>query len=218
MSAIFVTGTDTGVGKTVVSAWLAHHWQADYWKPIQSGLEEASDSEWVHRWSGRPCHPEVYRLRTPVSPHLAARLDGRHIELASFVLPHAPRLIVEGAGGVMVPLNEDELMLDLMRRLGLPVLLVARAALGTINHTLLSVRALREAGLEVLGVVLNGPQDDGEQAAVRVADTLDTIERFARVRVLDHLHPWLKVDAPALAAREPAAPLRDALRALGTSR
>ena len=218
MSALFVTGTDTGVGKTVVSAWLARHWQADYWKPIQSGLETASDSEWVRRWSGQTCHPEAYRLRTPVSPHLAARLDGRRIELEALVLPPAPRLIVEGAGGVMVPLNEDELMLDLMRRLRLPVMLVARAALGTINHTLLSVRVLREAGLEVLGVVLNGPQDDGEEAAVRVADTRETIERFARVRVLDHLQPWLRVDAQALTQREPAPALRDALRALGGPR
>lgn len=212
MSAVFVTGTDTGVGKTVVSAWLALHWQAAYWKPIQSGLGEgATDSEWVARWSGQAPFAETYRLRTPASPHLAARLDGQRIRLDAFSLPKAPRLIVEGAGGVMVPLNDEHLMLDLMRRLRLPVLLVARPALGTINHTLLSLRVLRDSGIDVLGVILNGPTSD---TTPPIQDTRAAIEHHGRVRVLDVLSPWPHIDRDALLRRPPAPELAQGLQAL----
>lgn len=216
MSALFVAGTDTGVGKTVVSAWLALHWQAHYWKPIQSGLLEASDSACANRWAGVPCHPETHVLRTPASPHRAARLEGRRIALEDFSVPVAPRLVVEGAGGLMVPLNERDLMIDLVARLGLPVLLVARATLGTINHTLLSLQALRARAIPTLGVVLNGPKpapEDGH-ADDPLPDTLAAIETLGGVPVLDVLPPWASLDRQRLSERAPAAALRQALQGL----
>ncbi len=171
MSGFFVTGTDTGVGKSVVSAWLLHRWEAAYWKPVQSGAGsgEESDTAFVRRLSGLPeerFHPPVYTLALPRSPHEAARKEGVEIRLERLQRPvdHRP-LVVEGAGGILVPLNDQQTMLDLMAQLGLPVILVARTTLGTINHTLLSLACLRSRGLTVAGVILNGnPDPDNRQA------------------------------------------------------
>ncbi len=175
----FVTGTDTGVGKTVVCAVLAAGLKAAYWKPIQSGLSKI-DTDWVRKTTGLPdshFFKEAYRLRMPLSPHAAAEADGIRIALSKVRLPRVfgfSHLVVEGAGGVMVPLSRKHLMTDLMVRLKLPVLLVARSSLGTINHTLLSLEQLRRNRLEVLGVVMNGPKNDINRAAV---------EHYGRVRV-----------------------------------
>lgn len=182
MSGVFVTGTDTGVGKTVVSAWLVRCWQADYWKPVQSGLEDETDAETVRRLSGAEpgrIHPGRWHLTAPLSPHEAARRDGVRIALEDFVLPRTPRpLVVEGAGGVLVPLNERDLMADLMAHLALPVLVVARSTLGTINHTLLTLEALRRRDLAVRGVIMVGPQNAANRAA---------IEHYGAVTVLGEL-------------------------------
>jgi dethiobiotin synthetase len=183
----FITGTDTGVGKTMLSALLCAALDASYWKPIQTGTEIDSDSETVRSLVGLPAEkslPEAYRFAPAVSPHLAARLAGTRIDLAKIKLPasagDAP-LIVEGAGGVLVPLNERELMVDLMRQLALPVLLAARSSLGTINHTTLSLAALRSAGLTVAGVVMIGAPNLENRAA---------IEEYGKVRVVGEI-PWL---------------------------
>lgn len=183
----FVTGTDTGVGKTVLSALLCAALDAYYWKPIQTGTEVDSDSRTVAEFAELPPEriiPEAYRFTPAVSPHLAARMAGERIALEKMQLPAAVRdsgLIVEGAGGVMVPINEHELMPDLMKQLGLPVLLAARSSLGTINHTLLSLAALRAAGLQVAGVVMIGKLN---------ADNLEAIDRYGEVRVLGEI-PWI---------------------------
>ncbi|MDP3425805.1 MAG: dethiobiotin synthase, partial [Humidesulfovibrio sp.] len=145
---LFVTGTDTGVGKTVVCAWLCLHSGADYWKPVQSGYSAATgadrDADEVARLSGARVHPERHLLRLARSPQEAAAAEGLRIGLEDFSLPRTERpLVIEGAGGVLVPLNEDETMLDLMVRLGAPVLVAARTGLGTINHTCLTLAALR---------------------------------------------------------------------------
>jgi dethiobiotin synthetase len=175
----FVTGTDTAVGKTVVCAVLSAGLKAAYWKPIQSGLEEA-DTDWVRKVTGLPdghFFKETYRLYQPLSPHAAAEADGVRIVLSDIHLPEAggfSYLIVEGAGGVMVPLNHRHFMIDLMARLRLPVLLVARSSLGTINHTLLSLEQLRRNGLEVFGVVMNGTKNETNRRA---------IEYYGRVKV-----------------------------------
>ena len=155
---LFVTGTDTGVGKSYVAALLAVGLDASYWKPVQSGAD--ADADWVRRVTGLPAErvlPETYRLLAPLSPHEAARREGVQIEMSRFALPKRKRLIVEGAGGVMVPLDDRHLMVDLMVNLGLPVLVVARSELGTINHTLLTLDQLRRRGCPLLGVVVNGP-------------------------------------------------------------
>jgi dethiobiotin synthase len=194
-SRFFVTGTDTGVGKTVVSAMLCAALDAIYWKPIQTGTREGPDRATVIRLAGlarKRTIPEVYRFAPPVSPHLAAQRAHVRIELQKFALPSiAPdeNLIVEGAGGVLVPLNDMQLMTDLIAHLKLPVLLVARTALGTINHTLLSIAALRSARVDLRGVMMVGkPNVDNHKA----------IEHYGSVPVLGTLPPLRRLNRAAL--------------------
>ncbi|HVX77180.1 MAG TPA: dethiobiotin synthase, partial [Bradyrhizobium sp.] len=136
-AAIVVTGTDTGIGKTVFSAALVRALDGCYWKPVQSGLEEETDSAIVHRLSGLAAErilPERYRLKTPASPHLAATLDGISIDPAQLQLPDVSRpLVVEGAGGLLVPLTRELTYIDMFVRWRAPVVLCARTTLGTIN-------------------------------------------------------------------------------------
>jgi dethiobiotin synthetase len=165
----FVSGTDTNVGKTVVSALLTLGMGATYWKPIQSGLTPVTDRQFVQRVTELDdSHfiPERHCLTQPLSPHAAAALDGIEIAVRQFELPARSKLIVEGAGGLLVPLNSHELMIDLIQHLQLPVCLVARSTLGTINHTLLSLAQLRQREIPVLGVVLNGPKNAINRAAI----------------------------------------------------
>ena len=191
----FVTGTDTGVGKTVVSAMLCAALDAIYWKPIQTGTREGSDRATVMRMAGIPrsrTAPEVYRFAPPVSPHLAARRAHVQISLRAIgIAIPAPNenLIAEGAGGVFVPVNDSQFTTDVMAELGLPVLLVARTALGTINHTLLSIFALRAARLKVHGVAMVGKPDKENWSA---------IERYGHVEVLGNLRPLAKLNRAAL--------------------
>ncbi len=191
----FITGTDTGVGKTVLSALLCAALEAIYWKPIQTGTDEGSDSLTVAKLAELPAAriiPEAYRFRQPVSPHLAARWAGERIHLKNIEMPEvAPgaALIVEGAGGVLVPVNEREFMADLMHELKLPVLLAARSTLGTINHTLLSLAALGRRGVDVAGVVLIGEPNPHNREA---------IEEYGRVRVLGEIPHLEKLCRAAL--------------------
>lgn len=179
---IVVTGTDTGIGKTVFSAGLAGLLDGFYWKPVQSGLDNETDSEVVARLSGLPSGrvlPEVYRLRMPLSPHRSAEIDGIAIEAAKLSLPDLPGpLIIEGAGGLMVPLNRQTRFIDVFREWQLPVILCARTALGTINHTLLSIEALRARTIPLIGIAFIGDE---------VADTQRTIVEFGRVPQLGRL-------------------------------
>jgi len=205
MKAIFVSGTDTGVGKTLVSAWIARHWPAEYWKPAQTGTatDDGDDSAGVARLGGVRVHPEACRFAAPESPARAAELEGATIDPACFALPWAERLVVEGAGGLMVPIADAFLMIDLARQLDLPVLLVARSGLGTINHTLLSAEVLRARGMTLLGVVLSGAPNVANRAA---------IERHGRLPVLAELPLLHGADqAAALAALALPASLRAAL-------
>ncbi|NRB19058.1 MAG: ATP-dependent dethiobiotin synthetase BioD [Rhodobacteraceae bacterium] len=179
MSAIIVTGTDTSIGKTVFSAGLVAALGASYWKPVQSGLEEETDSQIVARLSGRPVLPEGYLLKLPASPHLSAEAEGVEIDPGTLSLPQVDGvLVVEGAGGVMVPLNRETLFVDMFARWGAPVILCARTQLGTINHTLLSLQALRGAGCDVVGVVFIGAAE---------AEVEDTICQFGKVAHLGRL-------------------------------
>lgn len=164
---VFVSGTDTGVGKTLVSAWLAHGWKATYWKPIQSGFPPDDDTDGVKRLTGCATLPPGVRLRAPLSPHEAARREGRNIAVQDFSLPDIPGpLVVEGAGGILVPLNDRETVVDLIIAFDLPVVIVARGTLGTVNHTLLTLEALRTRRVPVLGVVFSGPLDEANRVAV----------------------------------------------------
>ncbi|MBO9433114.1 ATP-dependent dethiobiotin synthetase BioD [Ruegeria sp. R13_0] len=173
MSALIITGTGTGVGKTVFSAGLTAALGATYWKPVQSGLEDATDTDIVRDLSGAEVLPEAYRLNMPASPHLSAEDMGVEIDLAQLALPRVDGpLVVEGAGGVMVPLNRQVFYLDLFAQWQAPVVLVARTALGTINHTALSLMALRNAGCEVVGVAFVGnPEPEVEQTVAQMCKT-----------------------------------------------
>jgi dethiobiotin synthetase len=180
----FVTGTDTNVGKTVLAALLCTALPAMYWKPIQTGAREGSDRKQVKSWAevdDDQALPESYLLDDPVSPHLAAQRAGTEIVLEQIELPAANSgmpLIVEGAGGVMVPINSRQYMTDVMRHLELPAILAARSTLGTINHTLLSVECLRSARIQIRGVVLIGPENRENRKA---------IEHFGKIQVIGHV-------------------------------
>ncbi len=199
MTGFFITGTDTNVGKTVLSALLVAALDANYWKPIQTGSVEGTDRDSVRRLAevgDERILREAYLFEPPVSPHLAAREAGVRIRLeslpwppiATISAPHRP-WIVEGAGGALVPVNETETMLDLMRRVGLPVVIASRTSLGTINHTLLTLAALRSADLPVHGVVMNGDENVENRRA---------IEHYGRVRVLGRIPRLPTLDRAAL--------------------
>ena len=156
-SKIFVTGIGTGIGKTIVSGYLCENFGYDYWKPIQSGDLEISDSIFIsNHVTEVKIWPERYKLTKPMSPHAAAEIDEIEINLADFELPNSNNLLVEGAGGLMVPLNDQDLMIDLIQYLQLPVVLVIRDYLGCINHTILSYEILKQKKVELCCVVFNG--------------------------------------------------------------
>lgn len=179
---IVVTGTDTGIGKTVFSAGLAGLLDGFYWKPVQSGLDGETDSEVVERLAGLPpgrVLPEVYRLKEPLSPHRSAELDGVAIDVAELSLPNLPGpIVIEGAGGLMVPLNRRTKFIDIFAQWRVPVILCARTKLGTINHTLLSIEALRARSIPLIGIAFIGDE---------VADTQRTIVEFSSVPQLGRL-------------------------------
>ena len=204
LRGLFITGTDTGVGKTVTAAALMHRYRAAaplrYWKPIQTGIEEDDDTA-VVRDLGGCAEQEIFdqgaRLPRPVSPHLAARLHGSAIDVESMIQLVAgerpqTRWIVEGAGGVLVPLNSKEKMIDLMARLGLPAVVVARSRLGTINHTLLTLEALRSRALVVAGVVMVGELNSDNRAAIEEFCNVPVLAEMPRFAVLTSaaLGPW----------------------------
>lgn len=179
---IVVTGTDTGIGKTVFAAGLAGLLDGVYWKPVQAGIDEGTDSETVSRLAGLSAErvlPEAWRLTEPLSPHRAAELDGVEIDTRALVLPATDRpLVVEGAGGLMVPVNRRALYIDVFARWRAPVVLCARTGLGTINHTLLSIEALRARSIPLLGIAFIGDE---------MTDTQRTIAEMVKVRVLGRL-------------------------------
>lgn len=191
---LFVTGTDTGVGKTVLSALLCAALDRAYWKPVQTGVVEGTDRATVMRLAGLPearAFEECYRFDPPVSPHLAAEWCGARIDLGRIERqkPATDGLVIEGAGGALVPLNSTELMVDLMALLKAPVVVATRTTLGTINHTLLTLEALRARRLDVRGVVMLGAGDDDNRRA---------IELYGGVAVIGHVPPLETIDRASL--------------------
>jgi dethiobiotin synthase len=182
----FITGTDTDVGKTLVSAWLLTQLEGTYWKPIQAGTVPTTDSATVQRLAQLPVSrvlPEAYLLPEPMAPHEAARRANIAMDIEKLRLPpHDGLVVVEGAGGLMVPIADGAYMIDLADSLDLPIILVARSTLGTINHTLLSLEAIRRRGLPLAGVVISGPESPHNRAA---------IERFGQVEVIAEI-PFLE--------------------------
>ncbi len=189
-----VTGTDTGIGKTVFAAALTHALEAFYWKPVQAGLENETDSQCVARLGQIPVNriiPEAYKLALPASPHLAAAQEGLTIELEELALPFlAECLVVEGAGGIMVPLNRHNVYADAFARWQAPVILCARTTLGTINHTLLSLQVLRSRNIPVLGIAFIGAKN---------SPTEEIIAELGAIKILGCL-PFLQDLNPATLA------------------
>ena len=202
--AIVVTGTDTGIGKTIFAAGLVGALDGIYWKPVQAGIEGGTDSQAVARLSGLPegrILRETWLLRTPASPHHAAELEGVEINAEKLNPPVVPRyLVIEGAGGVMVPLNRRRTFLDVLARWRLPTVLCARTRLGTINHTLLSLAAMRDRGVPVLGVALIGdaaPETQriiAEMGRVRVLGRLPRLERLNSITLTAAFHEGFSRD------------------------
>jgi dethiobiotin synthetase len=189
MSArLIVSGTDTGIGKTVFAAGLAGALDGVYWKPIQAGLEDETDRATVLRLSGLAPErvlPEAYRLRTPASPHLAAERDGVVIDPEALVLPATDRpLVVEGAGGLRVPLTRQVTYIDVMARWRAPVVLCARTTLGTINHSLLSIDALRTRNIPIAGIAFIG---DENRESERIIADMGQVRRLGCLPRLDPL-------------------------------
>lgn len=183
--AIVITATDTDVGKTVFSAALTAALDGCYWKPVQAGFEGGSDSERVAALSGLSADrilPEAYRLKTPASPHLAAAIDNVMIDPARLVPPACERrLIIEGAGGPLVPLGGGLLYADIFARWRFDTVIVARTTLGTINHSLLAIEALRARAIPILGIAFIGDaQEDSEQTIAAIGQ----VKRLGRLPTL----------------------------------
>lgn len=171
MRKLFVTGIGTDVGKTIVSAILVEALKADYWKPIQAGYENGTDTQLVKQLISNittKLFNETYLLKTPASPHLAATNDGIKIELSNLILPESSNdtLIVEGAGGLLVPLNDTDYVVDLINHFNSEVVLVSRNYLGSINHTLLSIEVLKSRGCKIAGIVFNGERNQSTEEII----------------------------------------------------
>lgn len=201
---VFVTGIGTEVGKTVVSALLTAAWQADYWKPVQAGDLEFTDSHKVRQWAAAAIgrvHPEAHRLQLPASPHAAAEAESKTLQLADFCLPTTDNfLVVEGAGGLYVPLNRQATMLDLIEQLSLPVVLVSRHYLGSINHTLLSIAALRARSIPIAGLLFNGPENVATESVIRDLSGLTPVLRLDNAPAIDPaiIAAWVQQHGPVL--------------------
>jgi dethiobiotin synthetase len=187
---LVVSGTDTGIGKTVFSAALTDALGACYWKPIQSGLDTETDSETVARLGRIPAQrilPEAWRLNTPVSPHLAAEIDKVPLNPAMLSPPQTTLpLVIEGAGGLLVPLTRNDVFADVFARWKIPVILCARTELGTINHTLLSLEAMRQRAIPIFGVAFIG---DAYPETEQIITEMGAVRRLGRLPRLDPLTP-----------------------------
>lgn len=186
---LFISGTDTDIGKTVVSSMLVSGLKAGYWKPIQAGRVPSTDTEFVKKITRLPnshFYEEAYNLTEPMSPHAAAEIDEITIHLNSIKLPdfHQSHLIIEGAGGLMVPINDKEYVIDLIKHVGVPTLLVAKSGLGTLNHTLLSLEALRKRNIEIFGVILVGDKHTSNENAIRKYGELDQLFSMNTLQVI----------------------------------
>jgi len=201
--SIFITGTDTDVGKTTVSKWLCYHLGYTYYKPIQTGSIDVLDQDTVQKFTRGDIIPSSFVYKAPLCPEQAAFLENTRCEFQDLNRVDQNGILVEGAGGVYVPINDKQTMLDVMMQIKLPVLIVARSTLGTLNHTLLTIEALKKRKLPIIGVVFNGPKNELNEKS---------IEQFSNIKVLDSLE---RLDDDALKQREPSDTLKEAIRDYG---
>lgn len=177
----FIIGTDTNIGKTVVSSWICLHTNYDYLKLIQTGSNEGTDSQTVAMLTNSKIHKEIYSYKEPLSPHLAAKIEYDEIVLPSLTVPKCTNLLIEGVGGLLVPINRKYLFIDVLQYLSLPVIVVASSRIGTINHTLLTLQALREKSITILGIIVTGKTNQ---------DNCEAIEWYGKTTILAQL-PFL---------------------------
>lgn len=199
---VFITGTDTNIGKTIICGWLCLHTKYSYFKPIQTGYIDGLDSDLISYLSPMTkIYPEVYLYKAPLSPHLAANLENQEIDVSKVKLPDSKDLIIEGVGGLLVPLNTKDFLIDLIVYLSIPVILVASSRLGTINHTLLSLKELKSHNINILGLIISGELNQAN---------VDAIEYYSKFKVLAQI-PFMKnVDTNTLSK----IPLTDDLKYL----
>ncbi|MES0491919.1 MAG: dethiobiotin synthase [Leptospirales bacterium] len=185
---IFITGIGTGVGKTIVSAIFCQALGYDYWKPIQSGELDQSDSIQISKLVDRKktIHPETYRLQTPISPHAAAAIDGITIDIQNISAPQSENpIIIEGAGGLLVPVNEQHTIADIIAQLDAKVVLVCNHYLGSINHTLLSLAEIHKRNLPLLAIVFNGEANPDSESIIEKMGDCNLILRIPHVKNMD---------------------------------
>jgi len=188
-NSYFITGIGTGIGKTITSAILTEKLKADYWKPIQSGDLDISDSLLIKNLISNTqtiIHPEAYRLGQPLSPHLSAKIDGVQIKTESMTTPNTSnQLVIEGAGGLMVPLNDKELILDLIKSLKVKVIVVSQNYLGSINHTLLTLEVLKVNRIPVEGLIFNGPANAETEKYISDYSGIKILGKIPNLSVID---------------------------------
>ena len=175
----FITGTNTDVGKTFISALLCEHLKADYFKPIQTGSDGMLDANEISKLTDAKIHKNAYCLKVPASPAFAGKCENIEIDFKNIKLPNAKNLIIEGAGGCMVPINSKQITLDLIHYLDLPTILIVKNELGCVSSALSSILALRSRNIEIAGVILNGEDDP--------LDNYNAIEYYGKVDVLDKI-------------------------------
>ena len=198
-----ICGTDTDVGKTLISSFFVRGLQSFYWKPIQSGVETETDSQLIFRLSGvkkEKILREAYIFNTPVSPHWAAEIDGKNIDMNLLNLPSIDgSLVIETAGGLMVPITRNFLQIDQLKKWNLPVIIVCRSSLGTLNHTLLSIEALKKRNIKILGLMINGEKHLDNPKTLQQFSKLPIIAEFPRLsnvdkNILDKLWKELNIE------------------------
>ncbi len=199
---VFISGIGTEIGKTLCSSILVKAMDADYWKPVQAGNFDEPDREFVKSMaqnSASRFFDERYFLKTPCSPHLAAKIDGIQMQLNDFQIPDTTRnLVVEGAGGLLVPISERHTVIDLIEHLGLPVILISKHYLGSINHTLLSIEALRHRKIPLLGVLFNGGENPESE---QIICQLGNVKSLGTVNQIDPITPE-NIEKEAIRLRE----------------
>ena len=190
----FITGIGTDIGKTVISALLIEKLKADYWKPIQAGNLEDSDSHFIQIFTNcKKIYPEQFKLTEPMSPHAAAKIDNLNINLYEFKIPatNSP-LIIEGAGGLMVPINDNDLVLDLIKHFNIPVIIVSKNYLGSINHTLLTIEVLMKNNIQIKGVIFNGDSNPETERIIElhtgipILGKIPTIEKITKESIIQY--------------------------------
>lgn len=185
----FVTGIGTDIGKTIASAIIVEALQADYWKPVQAGSENNSDSEIIRNLISNnktKIHPETYFLKAALSPHAAAELENKKIDSAKINIPKTNNhLIIEGAGGLMVPLNDSFFVIDLIEQMNCEVILVTKNYLGSINHTLLSIELLKKRNISVAGIVINGEENKASEKIILQQSNYKLIGRIKEEAAFD---------------------------------